>query len=138
MLYKKIMKKIIKILVWPFEHLGEIFIISLVFACITLIEIYLFKIPNIYGDKIWLGNVILSIAIYIYSKHVNTKKYEELLDNLKYGTPTKDEYLQYKNELQKILDKYSGEEAFKKQREFIIKKRMEITLKSNGLIDNKN
>ena len=75
----------------------------------------------------------MTLIIYFYSKSTNTKEYKETLEYLKYGFPTKEESIQYKNEFEEIGNKYSGKERFNKEREFIIRKRMENTLKINNL-----
>jgi len=68
------MKKIIKILLIPFEHLTEIFIVSAIMAFFTFLELKIFSIPQEYADKIWLGNIILVFIIYFYTKSVGKNK----------------------------------------------------------------
>lgn len=129
---KKI-KFILKILSWPFDHLTEIILVSFIIGLISFFESSMFNIPKYYWDKIWLSNIILALIVYFYSKRSNTKEYKEILEYLEYGYPTDEEAIQYKNEFKEIGNKYSGEECFNKQREFVIRKRMENTLKFNNL-----
>jgi hypothetical protein len=126
-------KSILEILHWPFEHLTEIILTSIIIGCVTILQLSMFNIPKNCSDKIWLSNIILSLIIYFYSKKSNIKEYKEILEHLQYGYPTKEEFIEYENELEEIDNKYYGEEGFNKQREFIIRKRMENTLKFNNL-----
>ena len=126
-------KFILEILHWPFEHLTEIILTSIIIGCVTILQLSMFNIPKDCSDKIWLSNIILSLIIYFYSKRSNIREYKEILEHLQYGYPTKKEFIEYENELEEIDNKYYGEEGFNKQREFIIRKRMENTLKFNNL-----
>jgi hypothetical protein len=65
---REILKSIGKIVLWPFEHLAEIVIVSLILACVTLLELRTFNIPDEHGDGIWLSNVVLSLMVYLASK----------------------------------------------------------------------
>ena len=57
------------------------------------------------------------------------EEYEETIRKLIEGFPFEEEFYQYENELKQIEERYSGEERFNKIREFIVRKRMESTLK---------
>jgi len=70
---KELLKIIGKIILLPFEHLAEIFIVAVVLAFITLLQLSIFDIPKRYGDKIWLSNIILSFIIYYIAKKLNSK-----------------------------------------------------------------
>lgn len=70
---KELLKIIGKIILLPFEHLVEIFIVAVVLAFITLLQLSIFDIPKRYGDKIWLSNIILSFIIYYIAKKLNSK-----------------------------------------------------------------
>lgn len=58
----------------PFEHLAEIFIVSVIMAVFTLLELKIFAIPQKYADKIWLSNIILAFLIYFYTKSLKKEK----------------------------------------------------------------
>jgi len=101
-------------------------------ALVTLLELHIFNIPEGYGDKIWFGNIMLSFLIYFVSVRSRIKslkeEYEEKIQAFEEGIPTEEEFIIYKDELKKIDEQYSGEEAFNKIREFVVKKRTELTL----------
>jgi hypothetical protein len=107
---------------------------------ITLLELRIFNIPRRYADGIWLTNIILAFIVFLISKKSSKDKcekikdkYEEIIRNLVDGYPNEEEIIQYENELKQIDEKYKGEEAYKKIREFIVRKRMENTLKRINL-----
>ena len=112
--------------------LVTIFIVSVIMALVTLLELHIFNIPEGYGDKIWFGNIMLSFLIYFVSVRSRIKslkeEYEEKIQAFEEGIPTEEEFIIYKDELKKIDEQYSGEEAFNKIREFVVKKRTELTL----------
>lgn len=85
-------------------------------VCVTLLELYIFNIPEGYGDKIWFGNIIMSILIYFVSVRSRIKslkeEYEEKIYALEEGIPKEEEFIIYKDELKKNDEQYSGEEAF--------------------------
>lgn len=112
--------------------LVTIFIVSVIMALVTLLELHIFNIPEGYGNKIWFGNIMLSFLIYFVSVRSRIKslkeEYEEKIQALEEGFPTEEEVIIYKDELKKIDEQYSGEEAFNKIREFVVKKRTELTL----------
>lgn len=112
--------------------LVTIFMVSVIMALVTLLELHIFNIPEGYGDKIWFGNIMLSILIYLVLVQLRIKslkeEYEEKIQALEEGFPTEEEIIMYEDELKKIDEQYSGEEAFNKIREFVVKKRTELTL----------
>jgi len=138
---KEILRIISKTILQTFELLAGFFFVSFILGVvITLIELRIFNIPGRYADGIWLTNTILAFIAFLISKKSSKDKYkkikdkyEEIIENLVYGYPNEEEIIQYENELKQIDEKYKGEEAYKKQREFIVRKRMENTLKRINL-----
>jgi len=105
-------------------------------AFVTTIELYVFHIPNRYGDVILLGNTIIALLVYLFAFNTTKKEYEEKLNYFSletvlrsiHGSATEEEVHLYEIELKEIVKKYSGEEAFHKQKEFIVKQRVELIL----------
>ena len=91
-------------------------------------NLHVFHIPNKYADVIWISNTIITILVFIYAVNMTKKDYEEKIDNFINGIPTEEEFRLYESEIKEIEKKYSGEEAFNKVREFIIKRRTEFIL----------
>lgn len=129
--HMKYMKKLLKIISWPFDWItdnSEIVICCAVVFFATVIELYIFHIPNEYGDVIWISNTIITILVFIYAVNMTKKDYEEKIDNFINGIPTEEEFRLYESEIKEIEKKYSGLEAFNKIREFIVKQRTEFIL----------
>jgi hypothetical protein len=134
---REIHKIISKMVRWWFESLGGIFFVCIISGFfITLLELRIFNIPDKYADGIWLTNTILAFIVFLISKKSSRDKYKETIDkyeetmeNLMGGYPTEEEIVKYENELKQIDEEYKGVEAFKKIREFIVRKRMEDALK---------
>jgi len=132
------MRKIIKKLkALDLEWISNLFLLTILLVLplgviLTLLEERIFKIPHNYMDGIFLSNIIISIiGILIGEKLAKDnygKKYEEKIDYLENGIPTKEECELYKDDLKKIVQKYNGEEAFIRQIEFVVKKRAEAIL----------
>jgi len=126
------MKKLLKIISWPFdwitEYLEGIVICGVVVFFATILELHVFHVPNEYADVIWISNTIITILVFIYAVNITKKDYKEKIDNFINGIPTEEEFRLYENELKEIGQKYSGEEAFNKKREFIVKQRTEFIL----------
>ncbi len=126
------MKKILKIISWPFDwvtdNLEGIVICGVIVFFATILELHVFHIPNKYADVIWISNTIITILVFIYAVNMTKKDYEEKIDNFINGIPTEEEFRLYESEIKEIEKKYSGEEAFNKVREFIIKRRTEFIL----------
>ena len=139
--FKEILRIISKTILPTFELLAGIFFVSfIVSVVITLLELRIFNIPGRYADGIWLTNTILAFIVFLISKKSSKDKYTEIIDkyeeiikNLVDGYPNEEEIVKYENELKQIDEKYKGVEAFKKIQEFIVRKRMEDTLKRINL-----
>lgn len=133
---KKLLKTIFHQIVWFFDNLGWLIICGIVIAMVTTIELLVFNIPNKYGDVILIGNTVITILIYLYAVSTTKNEYEEKLNYFSvetvlrsiHGSATEEEVNLYETELKEIVKKYSGEEAFHKQREFIVKQRVELIL----------
>lgn len=130
---KEFFRVIGKIVFWPFEHYIEIIFVSMILIVPTLVELRIFNIPEDYATGIWLTNTIIAIIVFLYARKSSADKYKEIIKNLERGYPSKEEFIQYEKELKQIGEKFKGEEAFKRQREFIVRKRMENTLKRINL-----
>lgn len=126
------MKKILKIISWPFnwitDYLEGIVICGVIVFFATILELHVFHIPNEYADVIWISNTIITILVFIYAVNMTKKDYEEKIDNFMRGIPTEEEFRLYEAEIKEIEKKYSGLEAFNKTKEFIIKRRTELML----------
>jgi hypothetical protein len=132
---KKQLKTIFHPIVWIFDNLGLLVIFGIVIAMVTTIERYAFHIPSKYGDVILIGNITITILMYLFAYTTKKVDYEakikdceERLDSYIKGIPTEEEGNLYETELKEIGKKYYGEEAFHKMSEFIIKKRFELML----------
>ena len=138
---KEILRIISKTILRLFELSAGILFVSLILSFfITLLELRIFNIPSRYADGVWLTNTILAFIVFLISRKSSKDKcekikdkYEEIVRNLVDGHPNEEEIIQYENELKQIDEKYKGEEAYKKIREFIVRKRMENTLKRINL-----
>ena len=130
---KEFFRSIGRIVFWPFEHLVQIIIVSLVLAFVTFIELRIFNIPEKYAVGIWLTNTILAFIVFLFSRKSSADKYEQVIENLVCGYPSKEEFTQYEKEFREIDEKFKGEEAYKRIREFIVRKRMENVLKRINL-----
>ncbi|MFC1501595.1 hypothetical protein ACFL58_04020 [Elusimicrobiota bacterium] len=104
--------------------MGEIGVLALVILFFTLFQTLIFNIPDAYYSIIWLGNIILVLITYFYTKNLFVKEYEEKIFDLEHGVPNQEEFNLYKTELEQIDKNYNGEEWWNKQREFIMKKRI--------------
>ena len=132
---KKLLTIIFHPISWILDNLTEIIICGMIMAIVTIIELYVFHIPEKYGDVIWIGNTLITILIFTIAVRAKKKEYEErlkeygeMLDKIRDGFPTEEEIRLYEAEFREIDEKYSGEEAFNKIREFIVKRRAELTL----------
>lgn len=126
------MKKILKIISWPFDWISDnqegLVICGVIVFFATIIELHVFHISNEYADVIWISNTIIILLVFIYAVNMTKKDYEEKIDNFMRGIPTEEEFRLYESQIKDIQKKYSGEEAFNKIREFIVKQRTEIIL----------
>ena len=125
---KKLLTIIFHPIAWILDNSTEIIICGMILAIVTTIELYAFHIPGKYGDVIWIGNTLIAILIFTYAVSTTKKEYEERLNKIHFGWPTEEENKLYETEFKEIFEKYSGEEAFNKVREFIVKRRAELTL----------
>ncbi len=132
---KKLLTVIFSPIAWILENFISIILCGMIMAIVTIIELYVFHIPEKYGDVIWIGNTLITILIFTFAVRAKKKEYEErlkeygeMLDKIRDGFPTEEEIRLYETELREIDEKYSGEEAYNKIREFIVKRRAELTL----------
>ena len=133
---KKLFKTIFHPIAWIGDNVGPIFICGVIMAFMTGIELYVFHIPNRYGDVILLGNTIIALLVYLFAFNTTKKEYEEKLNYFSletvlrsiHGSATEEEINLYEAGLKEIQKKYSGEEAFHKKKEFIVKQRVELIL----------
>ena len=135
--FNEMLRIVGKIVRRPLEYLLGIFFVSFILGfIITPLELRIFNIPEKYTDGIWLSNSILAFIVFLVSKISSKGKLkkikeeqEEIIRNLMDGHPFEEEFYQYENELKQIKERYRGEEAYNKIREFIVRKRMENTLR---------
>jgi MFS superfamily sulfate permease-like transporter len=132
---KKLLTTIFYPISWILDNLVELIMGSMIIAIVTIFELYVFHIPEKYGDIIWIGNTIITILVFTIGVNWIKKDYRERLEEygeivnqIRDGSPTDDEISLYYTELRRIDEKYSGQEAYNKIREFIVKRRAESTL----------
>jgi len=132
---KKLLTTIFYPISWILDNLVGLVIGGMIILFVTIIEIYIFHIPEKYGDVIWLGNTLITILVFTIAVNSIKKDYRERLEEygeivnqIRDGYPTDEEISLYYAELREIDKKYSGEEAYNKIREFIVKRRAELTL----------
>jgi len=132
---KKLLTTIFYPISWILDNLVELIMGSMIIVFVTIIELYVFHIPQKYGDIIWIGNTIITILVFTIGVNWIKKDYRErleeygeILNKIRDGFPTEEEIKLYETEFREIDEKYSGEEAYNKIREFIVKRRAELTL----------
>ena len=132
---KKLLTTIFFPINWILDNLVGLIMGGIIIVFVTIIELYVFHIPQKYEDNIWMGNTLITILIFTIAVRAKKKDYEErlkeygeILDKIRDGFPTEEESRLYETEFKEIFEKYSGEEAFNKIREFIVKRRAELTL----------
>lgn len=125
---KKLLTVIFSPIAWILENFISIILCGMIMAIVTIIELYVFLIPEKYGDVIWIGNTLITFLIFTYAVITTKKENKERLNCYISGFPTEEEIELYGTEFKEIDEKYSGEEAYNKIREFIVKRRAELTL----------
>jgi hypothetical protein len=132
---KKLLTTIFFPINWILDNATELIICGMIIVFVTIIELYIFQIPEKYGSNIWMGNTLITILIFTIAVRAKKKEYKErlkeygeMLDQIRDGFPTDEEIRLYETELRGIDEKYSGEKAYNKIREFIVKRRAELTL----------